>query len=138
MRRCILLVELLNRHDFYLRLRHATKHVGEFGIHLIGVLPVEIQNLLPRMRVQFRIGGDCRIEALQILESQLLRHAQHSPFNFLHLRQADLVNLVRRQIRGRALFDSKVIPRYAFRQGPDAGIQSALRRVVIFHKRSEL
>jgi hypothetical protein len=33
-----------------------------------------------------------------------VRNPQHSPFDFLHLRQANLVNFFRRQVRGGALF----------------------------------
>ena len=80
------------------------------------------------------VDGDGRIEVLQGLVAELLRHGEHARFNLRHLRQAKLVNLLRRKIGSGRLLHVEGIPRFAVRQSPLAGFGAAFRSIFVSYK----
>ena len=72
--------------------------------------------------MQLRIGLEAGLEALQILEAKLLGDDLHLSFILFHLVEADLVNLVRGQIRGRCAAYEELVVLCPVGQGGDSGL----------------
>ena len=63
-------------------------------------LRVEVEDLLARLGVQLGVLLDRGVQALEIAEAELLRDLQHLPLDARHLAQAELVDLLRGEVRG--------------------------------------
>src|SRR5208337_2269765 len=78
------------------------------------------------------------VERFQIAESLRLGDGQHLSFNFRDTLQAKLVNLVGGEIGGRLVTDGEAIARFSVGQGPHAGVEPSVRRVILAHEFGEL
>src|ERR1700739_1527585 len=67
---CFLFAELFDRKNFQFCLGETAEKFGQFGIHLVDVFGVEIQNLFAGMGVEFGIGGDGGVERFEIAETE--------------------------------------------------------------------
>ncbi len=72
----------------------------QLAVHLVGVVLIQIENLLTRGSVQLGVLADMFVEALQIGETLLLRYDQHPRLDVVHLLQPHLVNLLRQKFGG--------------------------------------
>ena len=93
--------------------------------------------MLAGLGVQFRILADVLVERFQIAESLGLGDGEHLGFNLRHALQAQLVNLIGGEIGGRLMTDGETIARFSVGEGPDAGIEPSVRRVVVAHELGE-
>ena len=98
---------------------------------------VQVKQLLPRLGVQFRILPDVIVERFQIAESLRLGDEEHLGFNFRHAFQAELVNLIGREIGGCLMTDGEAIAGVSVGQGPNTGIESSVRRVIVAYEFGE-
>ena len=87
--------------------------------------------------IQLGIFGGGRFQRLNVRKSQLLRDGQKLLLVLLDLIDADLVNLLRRQIGGGALLYQKAIISFAIRQRPYAWIVAAIGNVLSLQKLAE-
>src|SRR5262245_39209660 len=94
----LLLTIFLGRKDLDLGLRQPAEKPGHVALELRGVLLVEIEDLLPRLRMKRRVLLDRGVERLEIVETELLRDPEHLAFDPRDLAKADLMDLLRRQI----------------------------------------
>ena len=92
---------------------------------------------MTRLGVQFWILPDVLVERFQIAESLRLGDGQHLSFDFRHTLQAQLVNLVGSEIGGGLVTHGETIARFSVGQGPDAGIEAAVRGIILAHKFGE-
>ncbi len=88
--------------------------------------------------MQIRILSDVRVERFQIREALRPRDLQHLAFNLRDTLQAELMNLLGREIGRRLLPHRKAIARLAIRQRPRPRIHPPMRRVVLAYKLREL
>ncbi len=98
---------------------------------------VQVKQLLAGLGVQFWILPDVIVERFQIAESLRLSDDQHLRFNFRDALEAKLVNLVGREIGGRLMTDGEAIAGFSVGQGPDAGIESSVRGVIVAYEFGE-
>jgi hypothetical protein len=97
-----LLKVVRNRNHFEGSLGQAAEELRQLGLHRRQVAAVGCQQRLARGWMQLGIGLEAGAEALQVSKAELLRNDQHLGLVALHLVQADLVNLLRGQVRGGA------------------------------------
>ena len=110
----------------------------QLAVHLVAIVRVQVKQLLTRLGVQFRILPDVFVERFQIAESLRPGDGQHLGFNFRDALQAKLVNLAGGEIGGGLVTDGEAIARLSVGQGPDAGIEPSVRRVIVAHEFGEL
>src|SRR5579863_10336621 len=104
MSRSFFLAELFDRHYIQMSLWKAVEELRKFGVHGVDMLSVEVENLLARLRMEFGITVDGCAKTLEIFVAKLIGDLHHAGFDFLYLRQTDLVNLLGRQVRSGAVF----------------------------------
>src|SRR3974377_1194325 len=81
---------------------------------------------------------DVRVERLEVGETLLAGELQHLALDLGDAFQPELMDLLCRTVRGRLLPHSEAISRVAVGQGPDPGIDAAMRRIVLAHELGEL
>ncbi len=114
------------------------EELRQLALHLLGVVLIEVENLLARFAVQVRIVADVVVEAGQILVAERLRELQHVGFNLGHLLHAHRVDLLRSQVGGGLLAHREAIAFGAVGQRPYARIGTSLRSVFVLHKGGKL
>ncbi len=130
--------ELLHGDDDQLRLRQPAEELRQLRVHLLFVLLVGVDDVVTRLRAKVGVLLDGGVERLQITEALLLRDLQHLRLEARHLAQADVVDLVGREARGRAALRCRRVSPRALGERPDADLRPSLRRVLLFHERAEL
>jgi len=78
------------------------------------------------------------VERFQIAEALRLGDREHLGFDFRHRLYAQLMNLVGGEIGGRLMTDGEAIASFSVGQGPDAGIEAAVRSVIFADEFGEL
>src|SRR5580700_532128 len=84
--------------------------------------------------MQVGIVLDVIVERFQIAESLLFSNREHLGFDVCDTLQAEVVNPIGREIGGGLVADGEAIARFSIRQGPDAGIEAAVRGVILAHE----
>src|ERR1700680_3137653 len=93
----------IHRNYHKLVLRQASEEPGELGFPLAGGLCIEMEDLFARRSVKTPIFLDVVVQAGHIVEAELVSQRQHLGFGLGDLLEADLVNLLRREVsRGEA------------------------------------
>ena len=87
--------------------------------------------------MQFWILLDVLIERFQIAESLRLGNGQHLAFNLSDASQAKFMNSLRWEIGCSLMADREAVPRLAVGQGPYAGIEPAVGRIILTHELGE-
>src|SRR5271165_1989565 len=134
----ILLAELLHWHHDQVGLRQTPEQLRQFGFHLRQILPIEVQNLLSRLRIQLGVRLDRLTERLQVLKSQAIGDCQLLLLNLRDLLQSDLVNFLRRLVRGGGMSYPEGINRIAVGERPHANLGPSFGSVFILHEGREL
>src|ERR1051325_2066669 len=133
----LFLAERLHRHDLDLRFRQPSQELRQTRVHLVDEVRVAVDDVLRRLEVQIGILFDRGVERLQIVEALALGDLQHVRFDARHFVEADLVNLLGREIAGGLLLHAEGVARLAVGQRPDADVRPPLRRVFVAHERLE-
>jgi len=89
-------------------------------IHLVDVFGVEVQKLLREWAWSLGSRAMAALNDIQVFVSELKPATSSSRFDFFHLRQPELVNLVGREICRGALFHEERVVGVAIRQRPYA------------------
>lgn len=135
---CFLFAKLLNGKNLQFRFGEPAEKFGEFGIHLVDVFGVEIQDLFAGMGVKFGISGDGGVERFEIAKSEFGGDGLHAGFDFFDLGKPELVDFIGSEIGGGAVFDAEGVVGVAIGEGPDAGFAAAVRSIILTDKFGEM
>ena len=112
-----LLAELLDTAHFEGRLRKEVKESGRESCDAVRHIPISLDQLLGLIEEKLFVSVQKVEEFLEIaFEANLLHDAAHLAVDTGDFVQANLVNLVRDQVRRRAHADQKRIPRFSVGQ----------------------
>ena len=115
----------------------APEELREFRIHLRDIAAIQVQNLFPRTRMEFRVFLDRSVQALHVRKPELPRDLEHLRFDLGDLLQADLMDLFRRQVRRRRALDLRRVTRCPVGQRPHSRLRPSLRGVLGADERRE-
>ena len=128
----------LHRHHVQLVLRKSPENFRQLLVHLVAILGVQIEQLLPRFRVQRRVLPNMCVERFQILEALSLGELEHVAFDLRHASQAQHVNLLRRELAGGLVFHRDLVTDFAVGQRPHARLEPPVGCVLLANKLGEL
>src|SRR6185369_2691194 len=109
-------------HDFKLCFWKPAEFFLEVIADLIQMGLVESHDLLAAGSIERAILADRVVEGIDIVVAHLLSDHQHFLFDSCDLSKADLVNLIRRHVRGRQVMDSLTITLVSLWNRPHTGL----------------